>query len=109
VRIRATTDYIDNVRKTLTPKATDRFLRFYIAPGVAHCSEGEGPQPTRLLESLMAWIERGKVPGALVAEKRDQSSGITRTGLLCPYPQRPVYRGKGSKSEAANYRCDTSQ
>lgn len=106
VRIRATTDYIDNVRKTLTPKATDRFLRFYIAPGVAHCSGGDGPQPTHLLESLMAWVELGKVPGGLIAEKRDGSNNITRTGLLCPYPQRAVYRGKGLQSDAENYRCE---
>jgi feruloyl esterase len=104
LRIRGMTDYIDNIRKTLKPEAADRFLRFYVAPGVGHCSGGEGPQPTHLLEPLMAWVERGKIPGELIAEQRNPPNGARRTGLLCPYPQRSVYRGNGSKSEAAEHR-----
>ena len=43
-------------------KKTAEFARFFLAPGVAHCAGGPGPQPTGVLDALLAWVEDGKAP-----------------------------------------------
>lgn len=97
--------YVDSVRRELGARRTDESLRFYLAPGVAHCRRGDGPQPVGLLEALMAWVERGQAPGALLSESRNESGELTRSRPLCPYPQRARYRGRGSIDDAANFTC----
>lgn len=100
-----TTQYVDSVRRELGARRTNEFLRYYVAPGVGHCRGGDGPQPVGLLEALMAWVERGQVPGALLSENRNENGEITRTRPLCPYPQRLRYRGRGSLNEASSFSC----
>lgn len=97
--------YVDAIRRAVGNRDTDNFLRFYVAPGVGHCRWGEGPQPVAMLESLMEWVEQGRAPGALRSENWDQTGRVTRTRPLCPYPQRPRYRGQGSLDDAANFQC----
>ncbi|MFC4309262.1 tannase/feruloyl esterase family alpha/beta hydrolase [Steroidobacter flavus] len=98
--------YIESIRRMLGPRETDRFLRFYLAPGVGHCGWGDGPQPVALLEPLMNWVEHGRAPGILNSENWDPTGRVTRTRPLCPYPERARYRGHGSLDEAASFRCE---
>jgi feruloyl esterase len=78
--------------------------RLFMAPGMAHCSGGEGPSTFDMMTALEQWVEQGKAPDQVVAS---QSAGgkVTRTRPLCPWPQVAVYTGTGSMDEAANFTC----
>ena len=84
---------------------TPELARFLLAPGVAHCSGGAGPQPYGQLDALRAWVEDGKAPVTLTAARRDQTGAITRSRPLCQYPLVAKYKGKGSTDEADNFTC----
>jgi feruloyl esterase len=88
------------------PKKTSEFIRLFMAPGVAHCAGGAGPQPTGQLEALLSWVEEGKAPETLLARRRDQT-GATRTRPLCQYPLVAKYKGNGSTDDAANFTCSS--
>lgn len=87
------------------PKMTSKFARLYLAPGVAHCEGGPGPEPDGLLDALVTWVEDGKAPATLTATKRDQTGAVTRSRPLCPYPLVAKYKGTGSTDDAANFTC----
>jgi hypothetical protein len=85
---------------------TAQFLRFFLAPGVAHCAGGAGPNPYGQLDALLSWVEDGKAPVTLTAARRDQTGAITRSRPLCQYPLVAKYKGTGSTDDAANFVCN---
>ena len=102
-------DYYKRVQQRMGgAKATSEFARLYLAPGVAHCAGGPGPQPTGVLDALVSWVEDGKAPDTLTAVRRDPSGAITRSRLLCQYPLVAKYQGKGSTDDARNFICSAS-
>jgi feruloyl esterase len=101
-----TIDYYNRVLQQMGGRdKTSQFLRFFLAPGVAHCGGGAGPAPTGQLEALLAWVEEGKAPETLTATRRDQSGAVTRSRPLCQYPLVAKYKGTGSTDDAANFVC----
>ena len=119
-------EYYESVRKD-SPDA-DTFTRLYLAPGMGHCSSGPGPnafggtrylnagQPNPpvldpehdVISAIVAWVEEGKAPGAIVATKftdDDASKGIAMQRPLCPYPQQAAYDGSGDPNDAASFAC----
>jgi feruloyl esterase len=99
-------DYYQRVQGRMGgPKKTAEFARFFLAPGVSHCAGGPGPQPTGVLDALLAWVEDGKAPETLTATRRDQAGAVTRSRPLCQYPLVAKYRGSGSTDDAANFVC----
>lgn len=82
-------------------------VRFYIAPGVNHCSGGPGADRSDLLAALDAWVIQGAAPGHLTASRGTGATASTRP--LCVYPQYPHYTGPANDPEAArlaqNYTC----
>ena len=105
IPVAGTLHYVKSIRRTLGEREADKFLRFYLAPGVGHCRFGDGPQPVALLGPLMEWVEQGRAPAAVSSENSDDAGRVTRTRPLCPYPQRARYRGRGSLDEAASFEC----
>jgi hypothetical protein len=100
-----TIDYYKRVLQQMGGAAkTAAFLRFFLAPGVGHCAGGVGPQPTGQLEALVKWVEEGKAPDTLEAQKRE-ATAVVRSRPLCQYPLVARYKGKGSTDEAANFEC----
>jgi hypothetical protein len=84
-----------------------QFTRLYLFPGGDHCGGGEGPFSVDLLSPIMAWVERGSAPDALVASHlpgggRDRAT-VDRTRPVYPYPQIARYKGSGNIDEAANF------
>ena len=69
------------------------------------------------LSPLVAWVERGLVPGAIQAQARGPGNvgGVNadlpttwapdRTRPLCPYPSVARYDGSGDVERASNWRC----
>jgi feruloyl esterase len=102
-----TIDYYKRVQQRMGGAKTADFARFFLAPGVWHCAGGPGPQPTGILEALLAWVEDGKAPETLLATRRDQAGAVTRSRPLCQYPLVARYKGSGSTDDAANFVCST--
>lgn len=78
--------------------------RLFMAPGMAHCGGGEGPDTFDMVSALEQWVEHGQAPGQIIAS-HSTNGVVDRTRPLCPYPQVAVYRGTGSTDEAANFVC----
>ncbi len=85
-------------------KHVDDFMRLYMAPGVAHCSGGAGPQPVGTLEAVVNWVENGVAPDTILAT-RNLGGGAVRSRPLCAYPKTAKWIGTGSTDDAANFAC----
>ncbi len=105
-----TIDYLTRVQRHMGgEQATSDFLRLFMAPGVAHCAGGAGPQPVGQLDALLAWVEEGKAPETLQATRRDDAGRVTRSRPLCQYPLVATYKGSGSTDEASNFACRSAK
>ena len=60
-------------------------VRLFMAPGMAHCGGGEGPNNyvASVLGAIDAWVSEGEAPDAIVATHEER--GMSRP--WCPYPQ----------------------
>ena len=110
---------------------TQRFTRLFMAPGMAHCAFGPGPntfgetnfagaaQPASpeidaahdLISALERWVEDGVAPKRIIATKfinDDPTQGIAMQRPLCPFPRAAQWTGHGSTNEARNFRCVSS-
>jgi len=81
-----------------------------MAPGMEHCSGGEGPNSFDTLGTLDAWAASGKAPELIVANRMNspnpnapQLPPMSRP--LCAYPQVAQYNGSGDKAVAASFSC----
>ena len=97
-------DYYERVvSKSGGLKRTQQFARLFMAPGVAHCAGGAGPQPQRPFDAVVNWVERGIAPEAIRASRTVQ--GRTEARPLCPYPAVARWDGKGDTADAASFSC----
>lgn len=80
------------------------FYRLFMAPGMAHCGGGTGPNTFDMQAALEEWVERGVAPDRIVAT-RAIGGVVDRLRPLCPYPQVAIYKGKGDTNDAANFEC----
>ena len=80
--------------------------RLFMAPGMAHCRGGPGPDMWDRLRPLVDWVENGAAPATLVATHRS-GDAIDNQRPLCPYPERAVYRGPaGGDNDPTNWVAD---
>jgi feruloyl esterase len=90
--------------------AAAEFARFYPVPGMNHCDGGPATDAFDLLAPLMAWVEQGEAPGAILASAREDNEELPE-GLrgasrpLCPAPQVARYQG-GDPKAAASFACE---
>ena len=100
-----TLTYYDAVVRYLGQRATDRFLKLYMIPGVYHCGGGPTPATADYLTPLMTWQEQGLAPNRIVtsfaASPTDPT--ITRTRPAFPYPSIAKYTGSGNPNDQANW------
>ena len=78
--------------------------RLFMAPGMAHCGGGEGPNDFDKVAPLEQWVEKGAAPEQIVAS-HSKNGAVDRTRPLCPFPAVATYKGTGSIDEAANFVC----
>ena len=62
--------------------------------GMFHCGGGLGVSRVDYRQTLIDWVESGKVPERLVAD-RVVDGQTTMTRPLCPYPEVAKYDGQG--------------
>lgn len=101
---RNTIDYYERVQEFLGDAGTKEFARLFLAPGMAHCSGGPGPNRFDALGALEAWVERRQPPALMVASHAVNGK-VDRTRPLCPYPEVARYKGSGSIDDAASFAC----
>lgn len=94
----------DKKDRTKTLAGVQSFYRLYMAPGMAHCSGGTGPNTFDMQTLIEAWVEAGKAPEEIVATHLINGV-VDRSRPLCPYPKVAVYKGKGDTNDAANFVC----
>jgi len=82
----------------------DASYRLFMAPGMAHCGGGEGPNTFDMVAALEQWVEHGKAPNQIVAT-HSTNGQQDRTRPLCPYPKVAQYKGTGDTNAAANFVC----
>jgi feruloyl esterase len=82
-------------------KDQDNFTRLFLAPGMAHCRGGDGPNTFDTIGTLEAWREKGVTPAQMIAFNPQTS--LSRP--LCPYPQFAKYKGTGNLKDASNWSC----
>jgi feruloyl esterase len=105
ITYRASVRYYDEVSKAVGGDARrDQSMEFYLAPGVQHCGGGSGADAADLLTPLQRWVEAGKRPSDLVAQKKDQSGKVVLARPLCRYPAIPQYNG-GDVNAASSFSC----
>ena len=100
-------DYYQAVEDKLGAAKLRDSYRLFMAPGMAHCSGGEGPNTFDSVSVIEQWVEQGKAPDQIVAAHRINNA-VDRTRPLCPYPQVAQYKGTGSTDDAANFVCNTA-
>jgi feruloyl esterase len=88
------------------PTRAGDWVRLFMAPGMAHCAGGEGPDSFDSLSALERWVEQDQAPQQIIAAHRTEGH-VDRTRPLCPYPKVARYTGSGSIDEAAHFACAT--
>ena len=96
--------YYERVVETLGAEKVGSGHRLFMAPGMGHCSGGEGPDTFDKIAALEQWVEQGRAPDQIVASRAPKGI-VDRTRPLCPYPQVATYTGTGSTDDAANFVC----
>jgi feruloyl esterase len=101
----STINYYNNVLATMGgAAAASNWLRVFMAPGMAHCRGGDGPNTFDAMTALEAWVEGGTPPERIVAS-HSEAGKIDRTRPLCAYPMVARYKGNGSIDDADNFVC----
>ena len=100
----STISYYESVRDTVGIGQIGNWLRLFLAPGMAHCGGGEGPNVFDPLTALEEWVEHGQAPAEITASHQI-GDRVDRTRPLCPDPPVAKYRGTGSIDEAVNFAC----
>src|SRR3984957_8216504 len=98
------------------------FYRVFMAPGMAHCYGGPGPNSFGngnndgpvidadhdILKALELWVEKGTAPERIIATKYlddNPQHGIAVQRPLFPFPKIAGYDGHGRTSDASSFRC----
>lgn len=112
-----TVGYYTAMEQAMGKPVVDSFARLYLFPCGYHCGGGEGPFDVDLLSAIMAWVEQGNAPYALIASHRSDADhtgprpGIShpgeskpdRTRPVFPYPLTAKYVGTGNIDDARNF------
>ncbi|KAG7109364.1 feruloyl esterase like protein [Verticillium longisporum] len=85
----------------------DDFYKFYLAPGVGHCEGEAGATPRKVLDALVAWVEKAEDPGRLSGTMKNLD-GEEAERIICPYPLVPRYDGVSDPNDARSFDCATS-
>ena len=100
-----TIDYYKRVQQKMGGVKTAQFARLFLAPGVDHGFRGAGATPVGQMEAIIRWVEEGKAPDKLIAERRDATGKIIGRRPLFPYPQVAKYKGSGSTDEPESFKA----
>ena len=99
-----TIDYYSQVVAHLGGNRESESVRLFMAPGVGHCSGGDGPDRFDVMAPLVKWVEEGIPPSTIEASLvRDET--VVRTRPLCAHPSIAVWDGRGDTNAASSFSC----
>lgn len=104
----ASVKYYNTVVEKSLAIAPQETLRLFVAPGVANCTGGEGPDKYDMLGALENWVEHGRLPERINPSKPATERSATRALPLCPYPLVADYSGSGDVNDSDNFICINS-
>lgn len=87
---RGTVEYYEAAMARAPDAGAD--LRLFLAPGMAHCRGGSGPDRIDWLGAMESWVERGEAPEELPATR----AGSALAWNVCAYPRLPAGQADGS-------------
>ena len=94
----STIEFYESIRSLSPhPKRANDWVRLFMAPGMAHCVGGEGPDSFDSLSALERWVEQDQAPQRIIAAHRT-AGHVDRTRPLCPYPKVARYTLLRAKS-----------
>ena len=96
-------DYYQSVLSKMGGKQ-DNFVRLFMAPGMAHCQGGPGPNQINYMAVMERWREGNTAPDTLTAY-HVTNNRVDMVRPLCAYPAVAQYKGTGSTNDAANFVC----
>ncbi|MFB0612157.1 DUF6351 family protein [Aurantiacibacter poecillastricola] len=99
-----TWDYFQRAREANGAERWGDAARFYMVPGMMHCSGGNAFSQFDLLGPMVDWVENDKAPGAITASRPDSDAQMP----LCPHPSYAHYTG-GAEGAASSYECRMPQ
>jgi feruloyl esterase len=74
-----------------------------MAPGMAHCGGGPGPNEWDKLAPLVDWVENGNAPDFVVATHSTEGE-VDNERPICAYPEQAVYIGpSGGQNDPINW------
>jgi feruloyl esterase len=84
-------------------RAARERARLFMIPGMGHCSGGPGPNTWDKLAPLVAWVERGEAPEAVIAQHRT-SGAVDNERPIFAFPDRATYSGPaGGQNNPVNW------
>lgn len=106
--VKDTTRWYDFLDFGLSGRAQE-FVKFYRIPGMPHGQGGASVDQFNMLQPLIDWVEKSKIPQEIIASTRLDNPEITSrmvglTRPLCPYPTYARY-GSGDLKKAQSFYC----
>ncbi|MGK9063744.1 tannase/feruloyl esterase family alpha/beta hydrolase [Stutzerimonas chloritidismutans] len=92
--------YYEALQAQMGKERADAFSRLYLLPGVYHCSGGDGPSQLDLLTPMLAWVESGTAPDAIVARQPEAGRGPSGFGAPTAPPADRAGAGAGAGAGA---------
>jgi feruloyl esterase len=81
------------------------FARVFPVPGMNHCMGGPATDEFNAFQSLVAWVEDGQAPDAIIAKAGPTTPWPNRTRPLCAFPKIARYDGHGDINLATSFQC----
>jgi hypothetical protein len=110
-----TTLFYRRLYHSLPQAQAQQQLRLFMAPGMDHCSGGEGPSQFDTLGVIDAWANTARAPNRILATRPAAAPAAPgappappRDPMerpLCPYPLYAKYAGEGDPNAAENFEC----
>jgi hypothetical protein len=103
---RGSVDYYQRLEEAMGgARQTQKFARFFVAPGVGHCGGGQGAAPADPLDAVVRWVEHGRAPDTLPGQRTAAAGTVVLTRPVCQYPLVARYSGHGATTDAKNFTC----
>ncbi|MGZ3304231.1 MAG: tannase/feruloyl esterase family alpha/beta hydrolase [Asticcacaulis sp.] len=101
--LKDTLDWFDEVNAREKGRAGN-FVRVFPVPGMCHCGGGVSTDQYDMFAALIAWVERGQAPDAIIATAGNATPWPGRTRPLCAYPEMARYTA-GDVEKASSFAC----
>jgi feruloyl esterase len=116
-------DFYDRIVAHYGQRATDDFLRFFMLPGMGHCSGGIGfshiggatgaplvdDADHNMVKALDGWVRKREAPSMFIATRMNEQKQLIATRPICRHPLEARYVGHGDTSAATSFVCRTPE